>query len=215
MLVMDRQTGAFRRLILSLSLPSACFELGRPARPQRQPRDSQRVSTRRRTLRPRPREGRQAASKSCSLEPALDPVGQNRWRALVRPGRKVAIGEQPRSSPLLTAPIALEAEVLERGAIRRAICSSSLQSKARQMISSPMLDRIGHTPLPPYIHREDAGADRDRYQTVFARERGSVAAPTAGLHFTPADSRTTLVQRRRDNARHAPRRPRHLRSAPR
>ena len=49
-----------------------------------------------------------------------------------------------------------------------------------------MLDRIGHTPLPPYIHRDDANTDRDRYQTVFARERGSVAAPTAGLHFTPS-----------------------------
>jgi S-adenosylmethionine:tRNA ribosyltransferase-isomerase len=41
-------------------------------------------------------------------------------------------------------------------------------------------------PLPPYIRRDDRPADRDRYQTVFARERGSVAAPTAGLHFTPA-----------------------------
>ena len=48
-----------------------------------------------------------------------------------------------------------------------------------------MLDQIGHMPLPPYIHRDDADADRDRYQTVFARDRGSVAAPTAGLHFTP------------------------------
>ena len=48
-----------------------------------------------------------------------------------------------------------------------------------------VLDRIGHMPLPPYIHRDDAAADRERYQTVFSRERGSVAAPTAGLHFTP------------------------------
>jgi S-adenosylmethionine:tRNA ribosyltransferase-isomerase len=46
-----------------------------------------------------------------------------------------------------------------------------------------LLEHSGHVPLPPYIHREDAGADRDRYQTVFARESGSVAAPTAGLHF--------------------------------
>jgi S-adenosylmethionine:tRNA ribosyltransferase-isomerase len=46
------------------------------------------------------------------------------------------------------------------------------------------LDRLGHMPLPPYIRRPDAAADRERYQTVFARERGSVAAPTAGLHFT-------------------------------
>jgi S-adenosylmethionine:tRNA ribosyltransferase-isomerase len=47
------------------------------------------------------------------------------------------------------------------------------------------LERCGHVPLPPYIQREDRPADRARYQTVYARERGSVAAPTAGLHFTP------------------------------
>jgi S-adenosylmethionine:tRNA ribosyltransferase-isomerase len=46
-------------------------------------------------------------------------------------------------------------------------------------------ERIGHVPLPPYIKRADSAADRERYQTVFAREKGSVAAPTAGLHFTP------------------------------
>ena len=47
------------------------------------------------------------------------------------------------------------------------------------------LERIGHIPLPPYIHRDDTAADRERYQTVYSEERGSVAAPTAGLHFTP------------------------------
>src|SRR5262249_14278049 len=47
------------------------------------------------------------------------------------------------------------------------------------------LERAGHVPLPPYIRREDRAEDRERYQTVFARERGSVAAPTAGLHFPP------------------------------
>jgi S-adenosylmethionine:tRNA ribosyltransferase-isomerase len=46
------------------------------------------------------------------------------------------------------------------------------------------VERIGHIPLPPYIKRDDAASDRERYQTVYARERGSVAAPTAGLHFT-------------------------------
>ena len=48
------------------------------------------------------------------------------------------------------------------------------------------IDAIGHVPLPPYIKRQDSPADRERYQTVFASERGSVAAPTAGLHFTPS-----------------------------
>lgn len=48
-----------------------------------------------------------------------------------------------------------------------------------------MVDQIGHIPLPPYIARDDRGGDRERYQTVYAQERGSVAAPTAGLHFTP------------------------------
>jgi S-adenosylmethionine:tRNA ribosyltransferase-isomerase len=47
------------------------------------------------------------------------------------------------------------------------------------------IDRVGHMPLPPYIRRDDRDADRERYQTIYARERGSVAAPTAGLHFTP------------------------------
>ena len=46
------------------------------------------------------------------------------------------------------------------------------------------IDRVGHIPLPPYIKRDDSASDKDRYQTVYARERGSVAAPTAGLHFT-------------------------------
>jgi S-adenosylmethionine:tRNA ribosyltransferase-isomerase len=48
------------------------------------------------------------------------------------------------------------------------------------------LDQVGHIPLPPYIRRPDNASDRERYQTIFARERGSAAAPTAGLHFTPA-----------------------------
>ena len=108
-----------------------------------------------------------------------EPAGENQWRALVRPGRKVAIGERL-VFPAPTGEIVLEAEVLERG-----------QFGERLLEFAPVddffavLDRIGHVPLPPYIHRDDADTDRDRYQTVFAEERGSVAAPTAGLHFTP------------------------------
>jgi S-adenosylmethionine:tRNA ribosyltransferase-isomerase len=106
-------------------------------------------------------------------------IGENLWRALVRPGRKVAIGE------ILVFPspdgsIALEAEVLERGQFGERL----LRFKPVDDFFA-VLDRIGHMPLPPYIRRDDAEADRERYQTVFSRERGSVAAPTAGLHFTP------------------------------
>jgi S-adenosylmethionine:tRNA ribosyltransferase-isomerase len=108
-----------------------------------------------------------------------EPAGENEWRALVRPGRKVSVGERL-VFPTPTGKIALEAEVLERG-----------QFGERLLRFEPVedffavLEQIGHMPLPPYIRRDDAGADRERYQTVFSRERGSVAAPTAGLHFTP------------------------------
>jgi S-adenosylmethionine:tRNA ribosyltransferase-isomerase len=103
----------------------------------------------------------------------------NLWRALVKPGKKVAVGERL-AFFTQSGEIVLEAEVLERG-----------DFGARLLRFAPVedffavLDRIGHMPLPPYIHRDDAIEDRERYQTVFNRERGSVAAPTAGLHFTP------------------------------
>ena len=105
--------------------------------------------------------------------------GENLWRALVRPGRKVAIGEIL-VFPTPDGSIALEAEVLERGQFGERL----LRFKPVDDFFA-VLDRIGHMPLPPYIRRDDAEADRERYQTVFSRERGSVAAPTAGLHFTP------------------------------
>jgi S-adenosylmethionine:tRNA ribosyltransferase-isomerase len=104
---------------------------------------------------------------------------ENLWRALVRPGRKVAIGEIL-VFPSPSGAIELEAEVLERGEFGERL----LRFKPVEDFFA-VLDRIGHIPLPPYIHRGDAEADRERYQTVFSRERGSVAAPTAGLHFTP------------------------------
>ncbi len=107
-----------------------------------------------------------------------EPVDKNRWRALVRPGRKVAIGERL-VFPAPTGEIVLEAEVLERGHFGERL----LRFEPTDDFFA-VLDRIGHMPLPPYIHRDDAASDRERYQTVFAHERGSVAAPTAGLHFT-------------------------------
>ena len=108
-----------------------------------------------------------------------EPAGENRWRALVRPGRKVAIGERL-VFPTQDGMIVLQAEVLERGEF-----GDRLLEFAPTEDFFGVLDRIGHVPLPPYIHRNDAAADRERYQTVFSRDPGSVAAPTAGLHFTP------------------------------
>lgn len=106
-------------------------------------------------------------------------AGGQRWRALVKPGRKVAVGERL-VFPARSGQIELEAEVLERGTFGDRL----LEFQPRGDFFEA-LDRIGHIPLPPYIRRDDAEADRERYQTVFARHRGSVAAPTAGLHFTP------------------------------
>ena len=100
----------------------------------------------------------------------------NDWECLVRPGRKIGVGEQL----FFGERDELHAEVISRG-----------EFGERHIRFAPVHDffdrveRIGHVPLPPYISREDAYPDRDRYQTVYARERGSVAAPTAGLHFTP------------------------------
>jgi len=108
-----------------------------------------------------------------------EPAGEELWRALVRPGRKIAIGERL-VFPAPAGDIVLEAEVLERGKFGERL----LRFEPVDDFFA-ILDRIGHMPLPPYIRRDDADADRERYQTVFAQERGSVAAPTAGLHFTP------------------------------
>jgi S-adenosylmethionine:tRNA ribosyltransferase-isomerase len=101
-------------------------------------------------------------------------VGERDWEALVRPGRKIGVGER------LSFNDELHAEVIARG-----------EFGERTLRFDPVpdffsvIERIGHVPLPPYINRDDISSDRDRYQTVYARERGSVAAPTAGLHFTP------------------------------
>ena len=100
------------------------------------------------------------------------------WQGLVHPGRKIRPGEV-----LVFGEGALEAEVLGRGerGIRRVRLTSHLAGGATV---DEAIDRLGHVPLPPYIDRPDEPRDRDAYQTVFARVRGAVAAPTAGLHFT-------------------------------
>lgn len=96
------------------------------------------------------------------------------WEALVRPGRKMRSGEIIRLSS------DLEAEIIARGAFGQRTIRFNSQANIYEQ-----LEKIGHVPLPPYIRRPDEPEDRERYQTVFARVRGSVAAPTASLHFTP------------------------------
>ena len=105
----------------------------------------------------------------------IEPVSADSktWTALVHPGRKMRVGERIRFGEI-------EAEIVGRG---------EYGERTVHFLDPgdiyALLDRIGHVPLPPYIRRPDAPSDRERYQTVFARETGSVAAPTAGLHFTP------------------------------
>lgn len=105
------------------------------------------------------------------------PEGNEIWQALVRPGRKVRTGEI-----LEFGAGELEAEIIGRGefGLRR------VRLKARGESVEEAVDRLGHVPLPPYIHRADELSDRETYQTVYAKVRGAVAAPTAGLHFTSA-----------------------------
>ena len=104
----------------------------------------------------------------------LDP---QTWEALVRPGRKMQTGER-----VLFGEGELEAEVVSRGELGL----RTLRFVSRDTHSVPEhLERLGHVPLPPYIRRTDETSDRERYQTVFAKRPGAIAAPTAGLHFTP------------------------------
>lgn len=100
----------------------------------------------------------------------------NEWECLVRPGRKIGVGEQL----FFGKNAELTALVIARGTFgERRIRFAPIEN------FSELIEKLGHVPLPPYIAREDRGSDRDRYQTIYARERGSVGAPTAGLHFTP------------------------------
>lgn len=106
-------------------------------------------------------------------------AGEGLWDALVHPGQKLQSGAQ---MVFRGTRHVLYGEVVDRHFHgRRTI---RLWAEGGASIDEA-IDDIGHMPLPPYIKRGDAASDRDRYQTVYARERGSVAAPTAGLHFTP------------------------------
>jgi len=100
----------------------------------------------------------------------------NTWEALVRPGRKLQVGER-----VTFGDGELEAEIVSRGELGiRGVHFASLN----HLSVEENLERLGHVPLPPYIDRPDEANDRQRYQTLFARQAGAVAAPTAGLHFS-------------------------------
>jgi S-adenosylmethionine:tRNA ribosyltransferase-isomerase len=99
------------------------------------------------------------------------------WEALVRPGKKVHVGQR-----VQFGVGELEAEVIAHGNQGQ----RTLQfSSGRGVAVNDEINRLGHVPLPPYIDRADDASDRERYQTIFATRAGAVAAPTAGLHFTP------------------------------
>ena len=99
------------------------------------------------------------------------------WETLVRPGKKMQVGERVRFGE-----DELEGEILSRG--ESGIRTVRFASQNALSVEDN-LEHLGHMPLPPYIDRPDEPADRQRYQTVYARRPGAVAAPTAGLHFTP------------------------------
>ncbi len=103
-------------------------------------------------------------------------VSPEEWEALVRPGRKMRVGER-----VNFGAGELVAEVVGRGdyGLRR------LRLTAHGDVHE-VIERLGHVPLPPYIARDEEPTDRERYQTIFAESPGAVAAPTAGLHFSPA-----------------------------
>ena len=123
---------------------------------------------------------RQGKSDTGKLEVLLtEQINEWEWRALTRPARRMPVGQQmsfaaPDGAPLLQATVTADGEFGER-----LLCFTPVDDFFAR------LDLLGHVPLPPYIRRQDQDLDRERYQTVFARQRGSVAAPTAGLHFTP------------------------------
>lgn len=106
------------------------------------------------------------------------------WQALVHPGQKLKPGTRMIFEDAARAPgIVLRGEILAQRFFGRRLVRLEVQGAPTV---DAAVDALGHVPLPPYIHRPDRSEDRERYQTVFARTRGSVAAPTAGLHFDVA-----------------------------
>ena len=109
----------------------------------------------------------------------IERLADDLWEALMHPGQKLRQGAEV----IFEGARTLHGEVLERRFYGRRL----IRLRAEEGTSiDEAIDVIGHVPLPPYIKREDRAEDRDRYQTLFARARGSIAAPTAGLHFSRA-----------------------------
>ncbi len=107
-----------------------------------------------------------------------DNEGAELWEALVSPGQKLKSGARV----VFDGAATIHGEIMEHRPFGRRVVRLWTPD------GSPLaaaVDAVGHIPLPPYIKRDDRGDDRERYQTVFAQARGSIAAPTAGLHFTP------------------------------
>ncbi len=115
-------------------------------------------------------------------DPRLTPLW-TLWNALMHPGQKLKVGSRVIFEGAATA---LHGEVLARGSFGRRVISLWTDAGSTPLDVDAAVDAIGHVPLPPYIRRGDRPEDRERYQTVFATRRGSVAAPTAGLHFSEA-----------------------------
>ncbi|MDA0293426.1 MAG: tRNA preQ1(34) S-adenosylmethionine ribosyltransferase-isomerase QueA [Verrucomicrobia bacterium] len=99
----------------------------------------------------------------------FDQLGPTRWRAFARPGKRTRTGDC-----FAMAGTTARIESIDEADGTRVVWFDT----------APDLEKLGHMPIPPYLGREDDADDRSRYQTVYAREPGSVAAPTAGLHFT-------------------------------
>jgi S-adenosylmethionine:tRNA ribosyltransferase-isomerase len=113
----------------------------------------------------------------------LERIDVDRWDALVHPGQKLKVGSRVLMQG--TGPeghaATIHGEIVGRGSFGR----RTIRLWTDQADLDAAIDAVGHVPLPPYIHRPAAAIDRERYQTVYAMTRGSIAAPTAGLHFTP------------------------------